>query len=405
MKNLNNLFTLIFLGLLLSSNSLLATSNPNLSVQSINFVKKPPELVSQSYFLVDFNSGKILAESNADERLAPASLTKIMTVYVIGHELKNGRLKMDDLIKVSNKAYKAEGSRMFLNLNSLVTVDEILKGIIIQSANDGCVAIAEHIAGTESEFAEIMNGYAESLGMKNSHFENSTGMPSKEHYSSARDMAIVSKALIKDFPDLYKLFSEKEYTYNNIKQYNRNSLMGVLDYVDGIKTGFTDEAGYCLVSSGEKNGTRLIAVTFKAPNAKNRVNDSKALMVWGFRSFETAKMYSKHKAIAKAPVWMGVDGSMPVGIEDDLFVTVYTGQSKTLEKNIELNEPLKAPIRKGDVIGKVKINCDNCTVCEVPVVALKDVEESNFISRSWDYVHMKIKGLTNMFGITKVNNS
>ncbi|MGZ8191099.1 MAG: D-alanyl-D-alanine carboxypeptidase family protein, partial [Methylococcaceae bacterium] len=311
----------------------------------------PPAIAASAYILQDFHTGKVLAENNADARLAPASLTKIMTVYVVFRELSSGHLHLDDLATISKKAWGTSGSRMFIEVNDRVKIEDLLKGVIIQSGNDASVALAEHVAGSETTFADMMNQHAARLGMANTHFLNSDGLPIQDHYTSARDLAILTTALIKEFPDYYKWFSQKEFTYNKITQQNRNLLLGRDDSVDGVKTGFTDDAGYCLVTSALREDMRLISVVMGAKSANARANENQTLLNYGFRFFESHRLYEGKKPLSEAKVWKGESQTLPVGLAEDLHVTIPRRLYKDLKAVITVDKNITAPIKEGTKLG------------------------------------------------------
>jgi D-alanyl-D-alanine carboxypeptidase (penicillin-binding protein 5/6) len=329
-----------------------------------------PNIDAKGYILMDAYSGKILAEKNADMRMAPASLTKLITMYVISNAIRNGTIHLDDKVRISTKAWQTGGSRMFIKVNDEVPVRNLLQGIVVASGNDASVAMAEYLAGTEDAFANVMNVQAKALGMNHSHFVDSNGLPNPDHYSTPRDLAILAQAIIKNFPEDYKLYSEKWISYNGIRQPNRNRLLWRYSYADGLKTGHTDEAGFCLVASSLKDGTRLISVIMGAPNDRVRTEDSIRLLTFGYRFFETHKLYSGAKPLTKARVWKGESKEISLGLANDLFVTMPAGQYKNVQANIQLNDPIKAPISKGQTIGTLNIMLNNQLLAEKPLVAL-----------------------------------
>jgi len=395
-KQLKFLFLLIFC----FSHSVLAeadfpsippTSTPPLSTA----IPKAPALSVKSFILIDFLSDQIIAEQGVDERAEPASLTKMMTIYVADQALKHNKIKLNDKVKISEKAWRASGSRMFLQVNTEVAVEDLLKGIIIQSGNDASIALAEHIAGDESAFAQFMNYYAAELGMTNTHFENATGLPDPNHYTTAKDMATLGKALIRDFPESYALYSQKEYVYQNIKQTNRNRLLWKHDWVDGIKTGHTESAGFCLVASGIQDGMRLIAVIMGAKNDGIRTDETNQLLTYGFRFYETRKLYPKALRLAETRVWMGKTNEIGLGLAEDLYVTLGRGLHDRLKSNISVNKTIKAPILEGAVLGTLTVQLDDQTLLEKPIVALQAVPEANIFSRAYDYIVLSVKSLWN----------
>lgn len=361
--------------------------------QPTTIIPAPPALAAKSYILIDHLSDYVIAEQDVDQRVEPASLTKMMTVYVADQALKSKKLKLTDMVFVSDRAWRTEGSRMFIDVNASVSVEDLLKGIIIQSGNDASVALAEHIAGTETAFAELMNFYAKQMGMVNTHFVNATGLPDPNHYTSARDMATLAKALIRDFPETYKIYSQKEYTYKNIKQTNRNRLLWRNDYVDGIKTGHTDSAGFCLVASGLKDGMRLIAVVMGTNSDSSRIDETNKLLSYGFRFFETRKLYPAGMAVKKSRVWMGQEKEVTLGLADDLYVTIGHGQYDRLKAAINVEKVIKAPAPAGTVLGTIAIQLENKTIVERPIIALNEIKAGGFFGRMYDRVGLTLHNL------------
>jgi len=338
-------------------------------------VPAPPTLAATGYLLIDMHSDRILVEKNADQRLEPASLTKIMTAHVIFNELEKGNLKLTDMVTVSEKAWKTEGSRMFIEVNTQVSVDDLLKGLIIQSGNDAAVALAEHIAGSEEAFANLMNDHAAQLGMSNTHFVNSTGLPDEYHYTTPRDIVKVTEASIRDYPDLYRLHSVKEFTYNNIRQHNRNNLLWRDKSVDGVKTGHTEAAGYCLVSSAKREGMRLIAVVMGTASEKARIKDSSALLNYGFRFYETHRLYSAGTPLANARIWKGEQENLALGLAQDLYITIPRRQYDKLQARTELKPLVQAPVSKGQALGEVVVELEGSEVARAPLVAMAEMPE------------------------------
>jgi D-alanyl-D-alanine carboxypeptidase (penicillin-binding protein 5/6) len=383
--------SVVFSCLLLVSPHLFA----NLSAlpQSTVIIPAPPTLAAKAYLLMDYLSDYVIAEQDIDQRVEPASLTKMMGVYVTGHALKSGKVKLGDLVSVSEAAWKTPGSRTFLDVNSTVPVETLLQGIIVQSGNDASVALAEHISGSESAFAELMNFYAKQLGMVNTHFTNATGLPDPNHYTSARDLAILAKALIRDFPDLYALHSQKEFVYQGIKQPNRNRLLWKNPLVDGGKTGHTESAGYCLVASGQKDNMRLIAVVVGTKSDNARMDETNKLLAYGFRFFETRKLYPGEIALKQTRVWMGAEKEVNLGLTQDLYVTIGQGQYDRLKAAINVEKVIKAPATRGTILGTLAIQLDNKTIVERPVVALEEIHPGNLLSRSYDTIALGIHNL------------
>lgn len=360
----------------------------------------PPQLAAKSYVLMDGASGNILVENNADQRLPPASLTKLMTAYIATLEIRNGKIGEQDKVTISEHAWRtggaaSGGSTMFLPVNSQATVDELLHGVIIQSGNDASIAIAEHIAGSEDAFADMMNATAERLGMKNSHFMNATGLPHPDHYSSAHDMAILARAIINEDAEHYAIYSQKEFLWNNIKQPNRNLLLWRDRTVDGLKTGHTNEAGFCLVASAVRDGARMITSVFGTDSESARAAETQKLLTYGFRFFETRTFYQKGTELAQAPVWKGQANQVKAGLAQDLTLTLPKGQLEKLQASMTLNQQITAPIAQGDVIGKVEVKMGDQVVHSADLVALEAVEEGGFFRQLWDSIRLFFYGLFN----------
>jgi D-alanyl-D-alanine carboxypeptidase (penicillin-binding protein 5/6) len=323
--------------------------------------------------------------------MAPASLTKLMTLYVVSNALKNGQIHLDDQVRVSKKAWQTGGSRMFIQVNTLVSVQDLLKGVIVDSGNDATVALAEYVAGSEDAFVNLMNQQAQQLGMNNSHFTDCNGLPDPNHYSSPRDFAILARHIVNDFPEYYPWYSQKSFTYNNITQSNRNRLLWAYPYADGLKTGHTDDAGYCLVGSAKKDGMRLISVVMHAPSDHLRAEDSMSLLTYGFRFYKTYKLYTAGETIIDARVWKGQASRIPVGVMQNVYVTLPIGQYEKLQAATALNTPLNAPITKGATVGELKLTLDNKPVMQLPLVALQDNPKGSLWSRMIDSVSMSIQ--------------
>ncbi len=350
----------------------------------VTAIPAPPSIKANAYLLQDFDSGKILASDNIDQRSSPASLTKMMTAYVVSGELAAGRISQDDEVLVSEKAWKMPGSRMFIEVNKKVLLSDLLQGMIIQSGNDASVALAEYVSGSEEVFAELMNQYANALGMTNSHFVNSTGLPDEQHYTTAKDMAILAEALLRDAPEIYALHSVKEFTFNNITQQNRNRLLWRDPSVDGIKTGHTVAAGFCLVVSAKKDKMRLISVVMGAGSDSTRAKASQSLLAYGFRFFETQKIYSADEKITSTKVWKGDSEELALGINTDLYITFPRGQKNQLTTKFGLSNQYIAPLNKGDVQGSLKISFADNIVAEEKLIALQSVDEGSIIARLKD---------------------
>ncbi|AEF54273.1 D-alanyl-D-alanine carboxypeptidase family protein [Marinomonas posidonica] len=353
-----------------------------------SLIPTPPQLSASSYILMDAYTGDVLVSHNADEALPPASLTKLMTAYIIEYELARGNLSFSDQVSVSEKAWRMEGSRMFIREGTRVSLEDLMRGIIIQSGNDASVAAAEYVAGSESAFADLMNQHAQLLGMKNSHFVNATGFPAEGHYSSAHDLAKLSRATILQFPENYKMYAEKEFKYNNIKQPNRNKLLWRDKTVDGLKTGHTEEAGYCLAASAVRNGTRLITVVMGTKSDQARATESQKLLDYGFRYYETRKLYSRGQVVNNAKVWGGSQSNVKVGFAEDVLVTIPRQQGDSLPATLDMTKEITAPIAVGDILGKVIVGTDGNILLEQPVVALEAVEEGGFFKRMFDKIRL-----------------
>lgn len=368
-----------------------ATSIPKPALPAVT--PTAPTLSAKGYVLMDAASGKILASQNADERMPPASLTKMMTSYVISAALREGRIHAEDLVRISDKAWRTGGSKMFVKIGTDVPVHELMQGIIVDSGNDACVAMAEYLAGTEEAFVSLMNQQAAALGMTNTHFTDSTGLPNPDHYTSPRDIAILARALIVNFPEDYKWYSQKWFTYNGIKQPNRNRLLWRDPTVDGIKTGHTDEAGYCLAASALRNGTRLISIVMGAPTDAARAEDSQRVLNYGFRFFETHKLYNAGAILAKARVWQGAEREVSVGVTNDMYITLPPGQYANLKATVALSDPIKAPVLKGQLLGTVEFSLQGEKLSSAPLVALEDDAKGGLWTRFWDWVRLSLHNL------------
>lgn len=347
-------------------------------------IPAPPQLGAKSYILMDFASGSVLAAENPDLRLDPASLTKLMTAYVVFHALDEGQVSLDDEVYVSEKAWRTGGSRMFIEVDTRVALEDLIRGMVIQSGNDASVALAEHVAGSEETFASLMNEHSERLGMTSTSYRNATGLPSPDHYTSARDVAVLAHAIIQEFPEYYGWYSEREFTYNDIKQHNRNSLLWRDPSVDGLKTGHTDDAGYCLVTSAERSGMRLISVVMGMASAQARVDGSQALLNYGFRFYETHKLYGAGEEITTARVWKGEPQVAALGLVEDLYVTIPRGRYDALSANMDLQTQLVAPLETSAPVGRVRVSLEGDDLLDAPLVALHPVEEGSLWTRLRD---------------------
>lgn len=365
--------------ILLLSQPLLAADLP---------VPSPPVIGAKSYLVIDGKTGTEVAALNPDERLAPASLTKLMTAYAVFKALQDDQLQLEEQVTVSEKAWRTQGSRMFIEVGKRVSVEELLLGMIVQSGNDASVALAEHIAGTEEVFAEVMNRYAAQLGMRDSQFKNTTGLPADGHFSTARDMATLARAIVNEFPEYYRWYSVREYTFNDITQPNRNSLLWRDPSVDGMKTGRTDEAGYCLVSSAERDNMRLIAVVLGTSSAKARIDGSQALLNYGFRFFETRKLYSAGEKVAEARVWKAAMEMSKLGLADDLYITVPRGSYDELESVLNVPSILLAPVAQGQPVAELQVSLNGTELINEPLRALEPNPSGSFWQRTKDTVRL-----------------
>ena len=375
----------------LATISFILTFFATASLQAAIPTPAPPKVAGTGHLLIDFDSGHIISEDNANARLEPASLTKLMTAHVVFHELKSGNLKLDDEAVISEKAWKTGGSKMFIEVGKKVKIRDLLKGMIIQSGNDASIALAEHIAGSESVFASMMNTQAQKLGMLNTNFVNSSGLPHPDHYTTAEDMAKVAMATIRDFPEYYPWYSEKDFEFNGIRQSNRNKLLWKDKSVDGLKTGHTEAAGYCLVSSAKRDGMRLVSVVMGTNSMKSREEESLKLLNYGFRFYETHKLYSAGDTLSTAKVWKGESDKLPVGIKDDLFITIPRNKYDKLEASIQLNSQITAPISESQQVGSLVITLSGDSVTEKPLVALNSIAEGGFFGKLIDNVMMMLE--------------
>jgi D-alanyl-D-alanine carboxypeptidase (penicillin-binding protein 5/6) len=351
-------------------------------------VPTPPPIEARAYVLMDYNSGDILAQGNARERMEPASLTKLMTAYVVFSGLADGKIHLDDQVFISKRAWQTGGSRTFADVNTRIPLDDLLKGMIVQSGNDASVALAEHVAGSEEAFAELMNHYAASLGMTGTHFMNATGLPDPDHYTTAYDIALLAQAIIRQFPEYYRYYSIKEFSYNGITQHNRNKLLWRDPTVDGMKTGYTESAGYCLVTSSLRDGMRLITVVLGTKDEEARVVESQKLLGYGFRFFETKLLYAASSPITRTRVWRGEVREIPLGITKDLYVTVPRDAVSKIASATNVNPTVLAPVHKGDQLGSIEVKLDGADIVRRPLVAMQDVPEGGFTRRVADRIAM-----------------
>lgn len=352
------------------------------------FVPQAPAVAARSWVLLDPASGQILTAFKEDERVEPASLTKIMTAYVAFAALKQGRVSADQTARVSERAWKTSGSRMFVEPNKPVSVEELLRGVIVQSGNDASVALAEAIAGSEENFAQMMNQEAQRLGLKNTRFSNATGLPDPQHYSTARDMAVLTAAMIRDYPQYYAVFAEKEFSYNRIKQPNRNRLLWIDPTVDGVKTGHTEAAGYCLVASSKRGPRRLISALMGAASENVRVEESLKLLNFGFQFYDTVVLYAARQAISQFRVWKGAQPTLGAGFSEDFVLSLPKGQADKIKAEIVSQQPLLAPVSAGQRVATLKLTLEGRPLGEYPVGALENVPVAGFFGRLWDTMRL-----------------
>ena len=351
--------------------------------ESQSFVPNSPPLNVKSYILLEPNTGTVIAEFNSDDAIEPASMTKIMTSYVVADQIDNGLISLDDEVLISEKAWRMQGSKTFIEAGKRVKVSDLLKGIMIQSGNDASVAIAEYAGGTEDGFVDLMNAYAESLGMKNTSFKNSTGLPDSDHYSSAKDLANLTSNYINKFPDEYALYKEKQFTFNNIKQLNRNKLLWRDESADGVKTGHTSSAGYCLVGSAKRGGMRLITVVAGSKSDKDRFSDTQRLLEYGFRFFATQKVLSADQELKEISIWGGLADTLKIGVKKDISLTLPRTSFKDLKINYKHKNNLQAPIEIGDEVGSIEIVSNGEIVYTEKLEALESIESKGFFGRIW----------------------
>ena len=350
-----------------------------------------PAVEARAWLLLDFNSGQVLASHNASERFEPASLTKLMTAYLTFGALKQKSLKPDQVIPVSTRAWKSEGSRMFIEPNKPVIVEDLLRGMIVQSGNDASVALAEAIGGSEDVFAQMMNREAKRLGLANTSFTNATGLPNPKLYSSAQDLSQLVVALIRDFPEHYALYSQKEFRYNNITQANRNRLLWLDPTVDGVKTGFTDNAGYCLITSARRGERRLVSVVLGTASESARATESQKLLNWGFQFFDSVKLYARNQPVTQLRVWKGSSDMLKAGFTSDLYLALPKGQSDKIKASVESLQPLLAPVTPGQRVATLKLEIDGKPYRELPVVALEAIPVAGIFGRTWDSLRLLFK--------------
>lgn len=370
---------------LLSTSLLLAITTAEAAAPPL---PSPPQIAGDSHILLDARTGKVLSEQNADKQVEPASITKIMTAYVVFKQLESNSISLDDKVLISEKAWRAPGSRMFIEVGNRISVENLLKGMIVQSGNDASIALAEHVAGSEDSFADLMNQYAEQLGMKNSHFENATGLPAEGHLVTARDIAVLSRAMIREFPKYYEWYAQKTFTWNEISQDNRNLLLYRNDKVDGIKTGHTESAGYCLAASAVDGNMRLVSVVMGTSSERARADASQALLNYGFRFFETHRLYAAGDELTQVRVWKGATDSVALVPQKDIFVTIPRGRYDDLDAVMDLQEKLIAPISETQMVGVVRVSLDDEQQVVVPLVPAAPVAEGSLFRKVVDSVVM-----------------
>ena len=355
-----------------------------------SFIPDPPSISSSNYILIDANTNRILAEMNPDEEIEPASITKIMTGYIVSDQIQDGFITLDDEVLISENCWRKKGSRMFIEEGSRVVLLDLIKGMVIQSGNDATCAIAEHVAGSEDNFVNLMMRYAEKMALDNTSFINPTGWPDADHYSSAKDIAKLSTLLIKDFPDHYSLYKEKWFTYNNIRQRNRNALLWQDDSIDGLKTGHTESAGFCLVSSGTREQTRLIAVTLKSKSEKTRLTDNRRLLDYGFRYFRTKKLVTEGQNVKEEQVWGGELEKVAIAPIQDFYLTLPLRDFKKIESFVSLEDYLQAPISKNQIVGKMLFKLGEEEVGSVDLVTVKEVKSQGVFGRAWSNIKLLV---------------
>ena len=354
-------------------------------------IPNPPALNASSYILMDFDSGQVLAEENADERLPPASITKLMTAFLVDKAIADGDISLDDIVTVSKKAWQMKGSLMFIEVGEKVSVENLLKGLIIQSGNDASVALAEHIAGSENAFVGYMNHQAQLLGMTNTNYMNATGWPHPEHYSTARDIAILTQAMIREFPESYRFYKERTFTYNDISQPNRNRLLRRDETVDGVKTGHTEEAGYCLVASAKRGEMRLISALLGSRTDQARFESSLSLLNYGFRFYETHRLYQANEVLQSSRVWYGNQEQVAMGVPRDIFITIPRGRYRDLDASMEIDSEISAPVSRGQQLGQVNIKLDEELLVTEQIVAMQEVQEGSLFARALDSIKLMFR--------------
>ena len=353
---------------------------------------QPPPIVGRSWMLGDVSSGQVLVAQKAEERVEPASLTKLMTAYVVFRALRDKKLTLEQQINVSERAWRATGSRMFVLPGRPVTVDDLIRGVVVQSGNDACIALAEAVGGTEAQFVEVMNREAERLGMKGTRYMNSTGLPDPQHYTTAQDLYLLAAALIRDFPKEYaQYYSQKEFRYNDITQPNRNRLLWLDPSVDGMKTGYTEAAGYCLIASSSRGGRRLVSVLLGSTSESARAQESQKLLNWGFQFFDSVKLHPASQPIKAIEVWKGAASEVKAGFKDDIIVSVPKGEAEKLKAELLTQQPLLAPVAQGQRVGTLRVLHDGKPLGEYPLVALEGVGTAGIFGRAWDTLRLWLK--------------
>ena len=358
---------------------------------SAPLIPPPPPIAAKAWLLLDFQSRQVIVTRNPDERVEPASLTKLMTAYLVFDALREKRIALDQVIPVSEKAWKADGSRMFVEPRKPVTADELIHGMIIQSGNDATIALAEAVGGSEESFAALMNKQAARMGLANSHFVNATGLPDPQHYSTARDLALLAANVIRDFPERFPLYSVREYRYNNITQYNRNRLLGSDPTVDGMKTGFHASAGYCLIATALRAPRRLVSVVLGTDSETARAQESQKLLNYGFQFYDTVRLYQKGQQVGVIPMYKGAKGELRAGFREDFNLSVPRGMADRLEATLESLQPLVAPVAEGQRVGTLRVTLDDKPVGEYPVVALESVGVASMLGRAWDSLRLMLR--------------
>lgn len=354
-------------------------------------VPAAPAVAARAYLVMDFDSGQVLVQKNADQREEPASLTKLMTVYIVSDELAAGRIKLDDQVTVSEKAWREPGSRMFIEVGKKVSVGDLLKGVLVQSGNDASVALAEHVAGSEDVFAAMMNQYAKKLGMTKTHFVNATGLPDPNHYSTAHDLALLTASFIRKFPKTYAINSMREFTFNGITQHNRNDLLWQDNTVDGVKTGHTESAGYCLIASAKREGMRLISVVMGTDTEQGRARAAQTLLNYAFRFYETHKLYAANQPVTTTRVWKGAKDSVELGMPADFYITIPRGSYNNLEAKSQINGTMIAPVTKGTIEGSLNVSLNGKEIGSRKLFALESVPEGSLYKRLKDEVQLLLK--------------